>query len=147
MTEKDIAETAINAWISLHRAHRLLLDKVESELKRHELPPLDWYDVLLELHRAGTQGLRQYQIGERILLTKHNLSRLLDRLEKQDLLTREVCEEDGRGYRVFLSGAGSRLLKTMWPVYRRAILTYFSNKLSDAELKAINASLEKVILP
>ena len=46
-------------------------------------------------------GLRQFEIGAAVLLSKYNVSRLLDRLEKEKLLERYVCEEDGRGAHVY----------------------------------------------
>ena len=93
------SKTTIQAWVTLHRVHRKLLEQVGVVLKNNEMPPLDWYDVLLELNREESVGLRQYEIGERVLLSKYNLSRLIDRLEKQHLVRRDVCEEDGRGSR------------------------------------------------
>ena len=60
-------ETTLNAWVLLHRTHRKLQESVESALKAGKLPPLDWYDVLLELHRAGNAGLRQFEIGDKVV--------------------------------------------------------------------------------
>lgn len=144
-TRKDPAQSAISAWIAVHRAHRLLIAKVESDLKSANLPALDWYDVLWELYRAGKSGLRQFEIGERILLSKHNLSRLLDRLEAKQLLQRQLCDEDGRGYRVYISEGGQKMLKKMWPVYSQSINEYFAKKLSEKELSQLNAILNKVL--
>jgi len=138
-------EKVSKAWIDLHRAQRKLLTMVESELKEHGLPGLDWYDVLLELQREKKNGLRQYEIGDKILLNKHNLSRLIDRLEKQKLLTRLSCTEDARGYRIKISAEGEKMIKKMWPVYRRAIVENFGNKLNTNELGALAKILGKII--
>jgi len=138
-------EETISAWIQLHRMHRMLLDKVENSLKSNELPPLDWYDVLLELHREGSRGLRQYEIGERVLLNKHNLSRLIDRLEKNRLVRRHVCTEDGRGNRIKITTEGSRMLKQVWPVYSQAIQEHFGSKLSSLECAELSRILGRVL--
>lgn len=138
-------EESISAWIQLHRAHRMLLDKVENSLKLNELPPLDWYDVLLELHREGSRGLRQYEIGERVLLNKHNLSRLIDRLEKNRLVRRHVCKEDGRGNRIKITADGSRLLKQVWPVYSQSIQEHFGSKLSTEDCVEMSRILGRVL--
>ncbi len=138
-------ETTIHAWVLLNRAHRKLLEGVGVALKNNKLPPLDWYDVLLELHRVGEVGLRQYEIGDRILLNKYNLSRLIDRLEKQHLVCRHSCEEDGRGYRVTITSEGKQVIKTMWPVYGESIQSEFGEKLSSDELSELARLLEKVL--
>ena len=93
-------ETTVTAWARLMRAQQSLLARVEADLKKSGLPPLRWYDVLLELNRAGSTGLRQYELGAQLLLSKYNLSRLIDRLQKERLVDRQACAEDGRGARV-----------------------------------------------
>lgn len=137
-------ETTLTAWARLVRAQQVLLERVEGELKKAGLPILRWYDVLLELHRAGSKGLRQFEIGAAVLLNKHNVSRLLDRLEKEKLLERYVCEEDGRGARVQITTAGRKLLKRMWPVYSTAIAEHFAQHYKKTELKQLAGLLGRL---
>lgn len=144
MTEV-LSESAMRAWIRLMRAQQVLLDRVEGELKRVGMPPLGWYDVLLELDRAATGRLRQFELGEKVLLSKHNLSRLVDRLESEKLVERQTCTEDRRGSHVAISRAGRALLKRMWPVYRRAIAEHFARRLSDDEARQLADVLQRFI--
>ena len=134
----------IQAWARLVRAQRLLLERIEADVKGAGLPPLPWYDVLLELHRAGPTGLRQYEIGEAVLLSKYNVSRLLDRLETERLLARYVCEEDGRGAQVMITSKGNELLKHMWAVYGESLTKHFSRYLSKAEQKQLATLLARL---
>jgi DNA-binding MarR family transcriptional regulator len=142
--EPVLDEATLTAWARLVRAQQVLLERVEAELKKADLPPLRWYDVLLELHRAGSKGLRQFEIGGAVLLSKHNVSRLLDRLEKEKLLERYVCEEDGRGSRVQITTAGHELLRRMWPVYGRVIAEQFAQHYNKTELKQLAGLLGRL---
>ncbi|MCB1894643.1 MAG: MarR family transcriptional regulator [Rhodocyclaceae bacterium] len=135
---------AIIAWTRLLRSHQLSLERVEKALKAADLPPLRWYDVLLELHRAGRDGLRQFEIGNAVLLSKHNVSRLLDRLEREALVVRQACDEDGRGARVFITEAGHHLLARMWPVYGAAIRASFERYFSVQELDQLATLLARL---
>ena len=137
-------KTAIRAWIKVHRSHRILLENVEASLKISGLPPLDWYDVLLELHRDKSTGLRQYEIGEKVLLNKHNLSRLIDRLEKKRLVSRNACAEDRRGNRIIITAEGEKMLNEMWPVYSRSIQGCFGTKLNLDDFAELCRILDKV---
>ena len=139
------SETTLQAWVLLHRVHRKLLELVGMSLKNNDLPPLDWYDVLLELRREESTGLRQYEIGERILLNKHNLSRLIDRLEKQQLVRRDACEEDGRGNWIKITEEGEKVLRRVWPVYGQSIQKEFGEKLSQNEFSELSRLLGKVL--
>jgi DNA-binding MarR family transcriptional regulator len=139
----QLSESAVQAWAGLLRAQQVLLERVEGELKRADLPPLGWYDVLLELSRTEDGRLRQFEIGDKVLLSKHNLSRLLDRLEDEGLVKREVCREDRRGAHVAITRAGRALLKKMWPVYERAIAEYFARRLSSEEAEQLAALMRR----
>ncbi len=141
----ELDKKVINSWVCLHRAHRQLLEKVESELKLSQLPTLDWYDVLLELYRDEERGLRQYEIGEKVLLNKHNLSRLIDRLEKNQLVSKNACAEDGRGNRITITNEGRILLKQVWPVYSRSIKESFGDKLTNKEVVQLSRILTKLL--
>ena len=142
---KEPTKETIQAWIQLHRTHRLLLEIVENSLKSKGLPLLDWYDVLLELHREKSAGLRQYEIGEKVLLNKHNLSRLIDRLEKNRLVGRHACAEDGRGNLIKITGKGEKLIKQVWPVYGQSIQESFGTKLKSSEFIELSRILSKVL--
>ncbi|SCB45897.1 DNA-binding transcriptional regulator, MarR family [Rhizobium multihospitium] len=121
------------AWIGLMRTQQIVLAAIEQDLKAADLPPLGWYDVLLELVRATGGRLRPYEIEERTLLAQHNLSRLLDRMEKAGLVRREVFSEDGRGRWVVISEAGSAMRDRMWTVYASALQRHLGDKLDDIQ--------------
>lgn len=121
------------AWVRLMRAQQRVLGAIEYDLKTADLPPLGWYDVLLELSRATDGRLRPYEIEERTLLAQHNLSRLLDRMDKAGLVQREVYAEDGRGRWVIITDAGRSMQARMWRVYAGALQRHLGDKLNDAQ--------------
>lgn len=139
-----------SAWVLLIRGQQVLLGKVETALKEAGLPPLSWYDVLLELSRDPGSGLRQYEIGERILLNKHNLSRLIDRLESDGLVKRQACDVDGRGNIVKITGKGAQLKQEMWPVYAKTIQELIAEPLTATQVRSLaeimNTLLEKHVV-
>ena len=90
-------DSVVQAWARLTRAQRMILASIEQALKSAGLPPLVWYDVLLELERAGDRGLRPFELEREMLLAQYNLSRLIERIEKAGYAERRACEGDGRG--------------------------------------------------
>jgi len=125
--------TAITAaWIGLMRTQKVVLAAIERELKAAGLPPLAWYDVLLELTRAKGGRLRPFEIEARTLLAQYNLSRLLDRLEREALVQREAFDADGRGCWVVVTDRGRVLKARIWTVYAGAIATHVGGRLDDA---------------
>ena len=135
---------AVPAWTRLLRARDTALRHVDAALKAEALPPLAWYDVLLELDRAGAP-LRARELETRLLLEQYNLSRLLDRMEAAGLIERRPAPEDRRGRLIGLQAAGADLRRRMWPVYRRAIGTAVGDRLSAAEAKQLADLLGRLL--
>lgn len=142
--DKRPASPQFQAWARLLRTQKVLIEKVQKTLADADLPPLEWYDLLLELDRAEGNRLRLYDLGERIVLSRSNLTRLCDRLEKEGLISREQCAEDRRGLYATLTTKGAALRKQMWPVYKRAVEKHFARYLSENEAKLLSDLLLKV---
>jgi DNA-binding MarR family transcriptional regulator len=136
------SDAAVLAWTRLVRAHAAALGAVEGALKAEGLPALEWYDVLLELERAGPTRPRDLQA--RLLLAQYNLSRLLDRMTAAGLVERLPCADDGRGHLIVATEAGRHLRRRMWPIYAGAIEAAIGARLSDVEARALADLLGRI---
>jgi DNA-binding MarR family transcriptional regulator len=148
--KKEPSEAAVRAWARLLRAQHAALSRVERAFKDAGLPALSWYDVLLELERAGREGqgkegLRPYELERHLLLPQYGLSRLLDRIEAAGYLKRRTCEEDGRGQQVVITRAGRELRRRMWPVYAGALNEAVTDRLSERDAVTLARLLGKLI--
>lgn len=144
MAAKNPSETAVKAWARLVRAQIKVMGAVEADLKEAGFPPLSWYDVLLELRRAGG-GLRPMELEGRLLLAQHNVSRLIDRMAQKKLVKKRAAAEDGRGQIIEIGETGHDLLRRMWPVYRHAIQRHLGAKLNAAETRRLAKLLENLL--
>ncbi|MGH8253313.1 MAG: MarR family winged helix-turn-helix transcriptional regulator [Steroidobacteraceae bacterium] len=139
------SSTVIRAWARLAKAQRLAVDAIELRLKEAGLPPLAWYDALLELERAGPAGLRPFELERELLLSQCNLSRLIDRLEKENYVVRSACEDDGRGQVIAITTAGRAIRRRMWAVYGPAIQNAVGAHLSSGQAAALDTALGTLI--
>ena len=132
------------AWMGLVKSRQYLIERVEHELKQNGFPPLSWYDVLLELDNAPDGSLRLNDLGRRVLLNKYNVTRLIDRLEKEGLVSRNACQIDGRGRFACITLKGRDLRKRMWPVYFNVIKDHFLSRFNSEELARFVECVEKI---
>ena len=139
-----VSEEAMAAWARLVRAEQTVLGGIEAALKSAGLPPLSWYDVLLELGRAADGRLRPLELERRTLLAQYNASRLIDRMEKAGLVERLPHPEDVRGQLVAITPEGRALQRRMWKVYGPAIAAHVGDKLSRAEASELTRLLKKL---
>jgi DNA-binding MarR family transcriptional regulator len=146
MADSAFTPAIEHAWINLVRAEEAVVAAVEAEVKAAGLPPLAWYDVLIELSRPRSErGVRQNELERRLLFRQYNLSRLIDRLEEAKYVERQPCPEDGRGQVVVATAAGKKFQKQMWPVYRDAVAKRVANKLTNKEAAELGRLLEKLV--
>ena len=88
---------------------------IGASLRREKLTAAQ-FNTLLALRKAGEGGLRMHEIGRRLVVTKSNVTGLVDRLEKQGLAARSV-HTDRRATVVRLTPAGAALLDQIIPQY------------------------------
>jgi len=134
-----------HAWAVLLTAHATLVEKIEAALAEAKLPPLGWYDVLWELEKAGGGKLRMHELARRVVLSRSNLTRLADRLERAGLVAREDTPHDRRGYHCVITRAGLAMRKKMWPVYRVEIERLFSRHLTVEEARTVGDVLARAV--
>lgn len=143
--EKNPSDAAIRAWTRLTRAQQTAMGVIEQRLKAAKLPPLAWYDALLEVERAGPAGLRPFELEEAMLLAQYNLSRLLSRIEEAGYILRRHCEDDGRGQIITITDAGKAMRRKIWAVYSAAIEVAVGAHLSDEQANTLSDLLERIV--
>ncbi len=133
------------AWRAFLTAHTILVEAIERDLARAELPPLGWYDVLFALEEAPRRRLRMAELSRAVVLSRSNLTRLVDRLEAAGLLRRAAVPGDRRGAYAVLSAEGAKLRRRMWPVYARCIHERFARHIDTAEAKTLCDVFERLL--
>ena len=101
-------------YLNIQRTAEALLWKATELLKPYDLTPTQ-YNVLRILRGAGTNGLICREIGERMVSRDPDVTKLLDRLETRDLITRERDHKDRRVIIARVTEAGLKLLEELDP--------------------------------
>jgi DNA-binding MarR family transcriptional regulator len=141
------SEAIQRAYVRLMRAQQAVLAGIEAALKQAGLPPLSWYDVLLELKRQESGRASPGHLQGTMLLEQYNLSRLLDRMQADGLIRRVPCPDDRRRQFVEITDEGRAMQKRMWPVYAAAIEAEVGAKLTDAQAENLAAILATLTPP
>jgi DNA-binding MarR family transcriptional regulator len=101
------------------------------------------YNVLRILRGAGPEGLPCNTIAERMISRDPDMTRLLDRMEKRELISRERQKEDRRVVKVRITDEGLKLLKKMDAPIRELHKSQFAH-MSSARLKTLMDLLTEV---
>ena len=133
------------AWARFVVAQAMLLERIEAAFADAEQPPLSWYDVLWILENEEHGRLRMHDLARKAVVTRSNVTRLTDRMEKAGLVTRSDCPVDGRGTVCELTAKGRTLRAKMWPVYKKQIDTLFGRHLAARDAETVAENFEKMI--
>jgi DNA-binding MarR family transcriptional regulator len=85
------------------------------------------FDVLIRLARTEGTELRMSELAAQTSLSPSGLTRSIDRLQDQGLVTRRVCPEDRRGAFAVLTPAGRALMDGAIPDH----VTHINELLGD----------------
>ena len=143
MTDK-LSDPVTKAWVRLVRARHAVVSAVEADAKEAGVLPVEWYDVLWDLERHE-EGVRPFELEQRLLFAQYNLSRLIDRMVEAGLVKKVACPTDKRGHMLFVTEAGKKQRRATWPHYARAVNKHLGDKLSEAETEKLAALLRKLI--
>jgi DNA-binding MarR family transcriptional regulator len=137
----------VTAWRSLLVAHSRLVPAVEADLRAAGQVPLSWYDVLLELNASPDRRLRMSELGQRAVLSRTRVSRIVDELAAAGLAERRPDEADGRSSFAVLTPHGKDALRRAWPVYRKAIRRHLGDRLTPQQCRDLAALLNQAVGP
>jgi DNA-binding MarR family transcriptional regulator len=142
LTTKTLPST--EAFAQLLGAHAAMTRELNAALvESHGLTITD-YSCLLQLSRAGEEGMRRIDLANSLQLSPSGITRLLDRLEEHGYVGKGACKEDARVSYAILTDAGMEKLKEAWPEHVEAVERRVSAVLSDEEIKTLHELLTRL---
>lgn len=145
-TRARLTQRQLGAWRLFLRAHAQITQRLEHELVTEQDLPLASYEVLLHLAEAPESRLRMTQLADQVLLSRSGLTRLVDRLEREGLVTRASCPSDARGTNAVLTEAGRDRLRAAAPTHLRGISEHMVERLAPEELEQLSVLMSKLLL-
>ncbi|MCW2600500.1 MAG: transcriptional regulator, MarR family [Frankiales bacterium] len=144
-TGEPLSEVELGAWRSFLRAHAQITRALEVELVAEHDLPLPSYDVLLQLAESPGRRLRMTELADRVLLSRSGLTRLVDRLEREGLVTRAACPNDARGTHAVLTDAGLDRLRSAAPTHLRGVAEHVTGRLTAGEIDQLRGLMQKLM--
>lgn len=125
----------------INKAGLLLKSKLQKTLKDYDITTEQWA-ILCRLYIS--EGCNQKKIANKCLKDKAALTRILDLLEKKELVRREISPNDGREFLVSITDKGRSLYNEVLP---KVIETTQNNMalFSEQEINQLKYLLNKLI--
>ncbi|MFZ5988057.1 MAG: MarR family winged helix-turn-helix transcriptional regulator [Bacillota bacterium] len=101
----------------------------------------DQFAVLLRLWEED--GISQIELCQRTCKNKSNLTRILDSMEKRDLIYREVSKHDRRSFNVYLTDVGRTIREKLTEIALQVQSKLFIG-ITENEAKLMEDILKKI---
>ncbi|WP_371381274.1 MarR family winged helix-turn-helix transcriptional regulator [Sporomusa aerivorans] len=133
---------SIRTLIELTVFQDSLDDVLEMHFSRYGLSRAK-FNALIQLYMTGGQGLTQSELGKKLFVSRANITRLIDRLEKEDLVARKADPADKRAFQLYLTDRANILMKAFVPIHNQYVHKLMS-VLDTDEKKLLISLLDKL---
>lgn len=135
----------LQAWESFLRVHAAIVALLDEEVEQATGLPLREYDVLLELNRADRGRLRMSALGQRVVLSRSRVSRLVDSMARDGLVEKHPDPFDGRAVLAAMTRKGRTVFRRAAPIYLDGIRRHFSHHLTKSEMELLLKLFERLL--
>lgn len=111
-----------------------LKDRLAAQLDEHDLSSAE-FEVLIRLARTPGGALRMSDLAAQTQLTTSGITRVVDRLERDQLVGRRACPTDRRGLLTDITTAGRTRLNAVLPGHLELIERWLTGLFSPADLQ------------
>lgn len=113
----------------------------DADLLREQGISMSEYTVLRLLSESPDRRLRMSELAEASAISLSGMTRIVNRLEGQNLVRRERSTHDGRGCNAVLTEPGLQRLRQAWPTHLASVRRNVIDHVSGLDLPAITAAL------
>jgi len=132
-----------HVFVTLQKAADALAQQVEQLLKANDLTAAQ-YNALRILRGTEPEGLACSNIADRMISHDPDMTRLLDRMEKRALITRQRQKDDRRVVKTRITAEGLTLLKRLDQPIRELHKCQF-RRIAVAQLKTLIETLDQIV--
>ncbi|WP_422657390.1 MarR family winged helix-turn-helix transcriptional regulator [Paenibacillus sp. EC2-1] len=133
-------ELSLYLLVVLSRAYNSVMAHSNRSIQSHGLNSTE-FGVLDVLYHKGPQPLQK--IGEKVLISSGNITYVVDKLQKKNLLIRRASAEDRRVIYAELTEEGTAFFEGIFAGHKNKIVNAVSG-LSDEEKEQAAALLRKL---
>jgi DNA-binding MarR family transcriptional regulator len=138
------SEQDVETWRAFLRSNSLVLRELSNASQEQDMP-LEWFDVLVNVYQWPDDLMPLGYLVDNAALSRSGLTRLLDRMEKANVIERRLSTTDRRKFDVRITDLGRREFERVNPAIQAAVSRAFLNHLTDPEKRALHKALSKVI--
>ena len=122
--------------------YNILFDEISSYLKKYNLTIGKFNILMAIMHQGVKEGIRQVDISKHLIVTPSNMTKMIDKLEKEKLVSRDALAGDRRVNIIKITTKGSDLLDSIWPEYNKKLKSNIASLPTESQKKLAHLLME-----
>ena len=142
MQERQL-KTHAKAYFKLLETANWIDQQVKSCLHQFDITHPQ-YNVLRILRGSIPMPLSSTDIKDRMIVISPDMTRLLDRLIKKELIDKRICPDNRRKVEVMISEKGIELIEDIQPIIMEKVQYFYHDQISELEAQQLYDILQKI---
>ena len=133
------------AWRAYILGTELLLHELDRELREEHDISFSEYEILVRLSEAEDGRMRMAILADAMSHSRSRVTHTIARLERENIVVRGQCSEDGRGVSAVMTDKGFALLEEAAHTHVRGVHSYLVDNASPEEFAVLGQIMQRVI--
>lgn len=131
-------------WRSFLGGTTVLMDRLDRDLRAHGLS-MPEYEILVRLSEAPGRSIRMAELADAVAHSRSRVTHTIARLERENIVVRGQCSEDGRGVSAVLTDHGFSVLEAAAHTHVQGVHDYLIENAEPADFAAMGRIMQNVV--
>ncbi len=132
-------------WRSFLGGTTVLMDRLDRDLRAAHGLSMPEYEILVRLSEAPGRSIRMAELADAVAHSRSRVTHTIARLERENIVVRGQCSEDGRGVSAVLTDHGFSVLEAAAHTHVKGVHDYLIQNADAADFVAMGRIMQNVV--
>lgn len=132
-------------WRAFLGGTTVLTDRLDRDLRTQHGLSMPEYEILVRLSEAPDRAIRMAELANAVSHSRSRITHTIARLEREGIVLRGQCSDDGRGVSAVLTDHGFSVLEEAAHTHVRGVHEYLIEKADPEDLAAVGRVMTAVV--
>ncbi|AXT84415.1 MarR family transcriptional regulator [Aeromicrobium sp. A1-2] len=132
-------------WRSFLGGTTALMDRLDRDLRTAHGLSMPEYEILVRLSEAPGRSIRMAELADAVGHSRSRVTHTIARLEREDIVVRGQCSDDGRGVSAVLTDHGLSTLEAAAHTHVQGVNDYLLDTAGAEDFAALGRVMQQVV--
>lgn len=132
-------------WRSFLGGTTVLMERLDRDLRSAHGLSMPEYEILVRLSEAPGRSIRMAELADAVAHSRSRVTHTIARLEREGIVVRGQCVDDGRGVSAVLTDHGFAVLEAAAHTHVQGVHDYLIAGAADGDLEALGRVMQNML--